>query len=218
MTTKTKTQTTIIDPSRLAPDFENIPGLITAKEFTFWLGLTSDCPCGQIDVAGLHFPRAEEDIVINEAGKQVRVPKHGTLNNTVTKYHFDELIKVLPRLVIRFNKVVESDGVGENIGDPVQRAKGRLIKIPSESMIAGASEHGRQLKPYIKQPGDRPATDFMYFNHCPERVRGLKYQTISEVGLEWPEATEEIKTTSTNKITDGSTNRNRNTDPVAKRS
>ena len=218
MTTKTKTQTTIIDPSRLAPDFENIPGLITAKEFTFWLGLTSDCPCGQIDVAGLHFPRAEEDIVLNEAGKQVRVPKHGTLNNTVTKHHFDELIKVLPRLVIRFNKVIESDGVGENIGDPVQRAKGRLIKIPSESMIAGASEHGRQLKPYIKQPGDRPATDFMYFSHCPERVRGIKYQTISEVGLEWPEATKEIKTTSTNKITDGSTNRNRNSNPVAKRS
>ena len=69
MTTKLKTQTTSIDPSRLAPDFDNIPGPLTAKEFTFWLGLTSDCPCGQIDVAGLHFPRAEEDIVINEVSK-----------------------------------------------------------------------------------------------------------------------------------------------------
>ena len=191
MNTITKNKTTSVDPSRLAPDFDNIPGELIAEEYSFWLGVTADCPRGQIDVAGLHFPKKEEEIVINDAGKQVRVPQHGALNFTVTKYHFDELVKNLSRLVIRPNKIRNSDETGENIGDPVQRAKGQLIKIPDEKMIAGAADSGRRLKPYVKQPGDRPATEFMYFLHAPDKVRGNKYQTISEVGLEWPGAIEE---------------------------
>ena len=130
MTTKSKTKTTTVDPSRLAPDFDNIPGELIAEEYSFWF-------------------------------------------------------------VIRPNKIRNSDETGENIGDPVQRAKGQLIKIPDEKMIAGAADSGRRLKPYVKQPGDRPATEFMYFLHAPDKVRGNKYQTISEVGLEWPGAIEE---------------------------
>tara|TARA_R110000824_G_scaffold142670_1_gene309921 strand:+ start:73 stop:708 length:636 start_codon:yes stop_codon:yes gene_type:complete len=190
MTTITNNKITTVDPSRLAPDFDNIPGELIAEEHSFWLGVTADCPRGQIDVAGLHFPKKEEEIVINDAGKQVRVPQHGAINFTVTKYHFDELVKLLSRLVIRPSKVRKNDETGENIGDPVQNSKGQLIKIPDEKMIAGASESGRRLKPYVKQPGDRPATEFMYFTHAPDKVRGAKYQTISEVGLEWPVAIE----------------------------
>jgi hypothetical protein len=192
MTTQTKTKTTSVDPSLLAPDFDNLPGELIAEEYTFWLGVTSDCPRGQIDVAGLHFSKSEEEIVINDAGKQVRVPKHGTLNMTVTKHHFEELLKVLPRLVIRPSKAVTQDGSGENTGDPVQRAKGKLIKIPDDKMIAGVAESGRRLKPYVRRPGDRPATEFMYFMHAPEGVRGLNYQTIAEAGLEWPAVIQEV--------------------------
>lgn len=189
--TKTK-KTTKVDPSVLAPDFANIPGDLITEEHTFWLGVTPDCPRGQIDVAGLHFPRSTERIIFNEAGKQVRVPEHGTLNKFVSKYHFEELCRVLPRLVIRPSKQVHQDGSGENIGDPIQRSKGRLIKIPDDKMIAGAADHGRKLKPYVKQPGDRPATEFMYFVHCPNGIRGHDYQTIAEDGLEWPEELEAI--------------------------
>ena len=46
----TITKTTTVDPSRLAPDFDNIPGELIAEEFPFWLGVTADCPRGQIDV------------------------------------------------------------------------------------------------------------------------------------------------------------------------
>ena len=193
--TNTKTtfkRSTKIDPSRLAPDFDNIPGELVAEEYPFWLGVTADCPRGQIDVAGLHFPKKEESIVINDAGKQVRVPEHGTLNFTITKHHFEELIRLLPRLVIRPHKQIASDNSGENTGDPVQRSKGKLIKIPDDAMIAGASESGRRLKPYVKQPGDRPATEFMYFTYAPDKVRGTSYQTIAEAGLEWPAELEAI--------------------------
>jgi len=186
MTTATETKTTHVDPTKLAPDFENIPGELMASEYTFWLGVTPDCPRGQIDVAGLHFPKSEERILINDAGKQVRVPEHGAINMTVTKHHFEELVRLLPRLVIRPSKVVKQDGSGENIGDPVQRAKGRLIKIPDEKMLAGASDSGRRLKPFVKQPGDRPATEFMYFIHAPTGKREHEYQTIADAGLEWP--------------------------------
>lgn len=190
---KTLTKTTKVSASRLAPDFNNIPGDLNLAEHTFWLGVTADCPCGQIDVAGLHFPKSEEKIVVNDAGKQVRVPVIGAINKTVTRFHFEELVKVLPRLVIRPTNQVLQDGSGVNIKDPIERAKGRLIKIPDEKMIAGASEHGRRLQPYTKQPGDRPATEFMFFVHAPRGVRGTEYQTIAELGLEWPEELKAIE-------------------------
>lgn len=191
MKTDTK-QTTKVDPSTLAPDFDNIPGELLADEHTFWLGVTADCPRGQIDVAGLHFPKSEEQIITNDAGNQVRVPKHGAVNRMVTRHHFEELVKVLPRLVIRPMSVVHEDGSGENTKDPVQRAKGRLIKIPDEKAILGASTHGRRLKPYVQQPGDRPATEFMYFVHAPDGHRGNTIQTIAELGLEWPAVLQEV--------------------------
>ena len=184
---KTLTNTTKVPASQLAPDFNNIPGELELTEHTFWLGVTADCPRGQIDVAGLHFPKAEEQIVINAAGKQVRVPVIGAINKTVTRLHFEELVKVLSRLVIRPTKPVLQDGTGVNTGDPIERAKGRLIKIPDAKMIAGATASGRRLDPYVKQPGDRPATEFMFFVHAPKGVRGTEYQTIAEAGLEWPE-------------------------------
>ena len=196
MTNTAELKTTKVDPARLAPDFDNLPDEFIAEEHTFWLGVTSNCPCGQIDVAGLHFPRSEERLTKNEADQQVRVPEHGTINATVTKHHFTELMKVLPRLVIRPSKVLhEERGTGENTKDPAQRIKGKLIKIPDAKMLAGALEGGRKLKPYVQQPGDRPATEFMYFIHAPNGQRGHESERlpISEVGLEWPAELQEFE-------------------------
>ena len=55
-------------------------------------------------------------------------------------------------------------------------------------MLAGIAESGGRstLKKYVKRPGDRPAIEFMYFIYAPNNVRGLEYQTIADVGLEWP--------------------------------
>lgn len=187
MTTETPTKTTKVDPSNLVPDFENIPGEAVADEHTFWLGVTTDFPQGQIDVAGLHFSKHEEQIVTNPAGDQVRNPVFGSINRGVTKHHFKELVKVLPRLVVRFTKPVEQDSTGKNIGDPVSQAKGHLIKIPNEAMMVGAETHGRKLKPYVQRPGDRPASEFMYFAYAPNGARGAEVpKTIAEIGLEWP--------------------------------
>ena len=180
MSTKEQTTQTVapakVNPSALAPDFENISGELVADEHPFWLGVTADYPRGQIDVAGLHFPKNEESIIINDAGKQVRVPKIGTVNKTITRHNFDELVRLLPRLVVRVERVATED----------QRAKGHLIKIPDAKAKADASESGRVLKPYVKRPGDRPATEFMYFVHAPSGRRGHEFQTISEAGIEWP--------------------------------
>jgi len=191
------TKTTTIDPSEFTPDFDNIPGDFTAVEFPFWLGVTADCPRHSIDVAGLHFPAANERIVKNETtGKQVRVPEHGTLNFTVTRQHVEALRRDLKRFVVRFrdHPAVTNDGTGENIGDPVERARrGKLIKIPTQEQIdASVKSGGRAFKPYIKQPGDRPAADYMYFIHVPDRVRGREIRTISETGIVWPEELAEI--------------------------
>ena len=185
--TTTEKNTTKVAAADLAPDFDNIPGDLVADEYVFWMGVTPDCPRGQIDVAGMSFPRGTERIHIDDVtGRQTRIPESGTLNKFVTRVHFEKLCEVLPRLVIRPSKVINEDGSGENIGDPIQRSKGKLIKIPDEAAIAGARENGRKLKPYVKQKGDRPATEFMYFVYAPNGVRGASYQTIAEAGLEWP--------------------------------
>ena len=186
--------TTLVNPTTLAPDWDNLPGEIVAEEYPFWIGVTADCPRGQIDVAGLHFPKVEEEITTNHTGQQVRVPKVGTVNKTVTKRHFLALVKVLPRLVIRQSHAVEepTDGSGKNIGDPAERAKGRLIKIPTEDQILGIDGQ-RKLAPYVKQPGDRPASEFMFFTYAPDGLHGSQIRTIAEAGLEWPEEIEELE-------------------------
>ena len=178
---KKSNQTTKVDAASLRPDFDNYEGLAVAEDFPFWLGLTSDCPVNQIDVAGMHFPKAEESIVIN---------------NEVSREHFNALCEVLPRLVIRFTdkepEVVE-DGSGVNTGDAIKRArKGYLIKVPTEKTMENALEAGQKRKPYVRRPGDKPAMDYMYFQHVADKHRGNVYQTISEAGLEWPAELEEI--------------------------
>jgi hypothetical protein len=184
---KTKLVTSV-SPAKLAPNFDELPDEIVSVEETFWMGLTADCPLGQIDVAGLHFPKKEESIVINDAGKQVRVPEIGGLDKTVTIHNFQALMEVLPRLVMRMGKEVhEERGTGENTKHRARGVRGKLIKIPTKEMIAESVDGvGRQLKPYVRRPGDVPATDFMFFHHAPNGVRGHEFPTISEVGLTWP--------------------------------
>lgn len=195
MTTKSKPKPTKVDPSRLAPDFNKIEGDLEAKPFTFWLGLTADCPRGQIDVAGLHFPRVEEEIRTNDAGQQSRVQESGTINKTVNRHNFDELVRLLPRLVIRMTKVVTEASAGRNTGDPIERSKGYLVKIPDTKAFTDAAGSGRRtLKPYVKRPGDRPATEFMYFMHAPNGKREHEFQTIAVAGLEWPAEIKEPET------------------------
>jgi len=180
----TKTNPHKIDPAALAPDFDNLPEEHVGKRGTFWMGLTKDCPLGQIDVAGLHFPGYNEVIGTDNAGRQTRHGVIGALNSEVTRTHFDELVKVMPRLVVRFERLPKS--ALEQPEDDKVRRRALLIKIPDEAMIAGATAHGRTLKPYRRMEGDRPASEFMFFHHAPLGVRGLEYQTIAEVGLEWP--------------------------------
>lgn len=189
-----KTTPNKITPGALAPDFDNLPGEIIATEKTFWLGVTDDCPRGQIDIAGLHFPKMEEDIRVDKrTGKQTRVAVQGTINATVTKLHFDALVDLLPRLVIRQGRNAPERTGGEDIGDPIQQAKGRIVKIPDAKMMVGAEGPGRRLAPYVKQPGDRPATEFMFFIHAPDGHRGHSPKTISETGIEWPEDVVPVK-------------------------
>ena len=178
-------------PEDLLPDFDNIPGEFRATFHTFWIGLTPDCPRGQIDVAGLTFVKATEKITTDHVGKQVRVPSPGYLDHEVTKEKFERLAEELRRMVIRPRHQINHDGAGENTRDPVQRFHGKLLKIPNEQTAAAMRENGRNVTPYVKQPGDRPAADFMYCVHVPEgQTRPAEYVTISEAGLEWPEAAE----------------------------
>jgi hypothetical protein len=181
-----------VEAAALLPDFDNLPGDLQATYEAFHLGLTHDCPLGQIDVAGLHFPGYNEVIETNNAGQQVRTPGTGTVNRVVTRQHFDALVEVLPRLVIRFTSPrTDEPGTGQNVGDPVSRRKGYLIKIPDERMIAGATAHGRQLKPYVKQEGDEPAAKFMFFLHAPDGLRHQRFVSIADNGLDWPSREEE---------------------------
>lgn len=200
-----KAETTHVDPSKLQADFDSYEGLAVMEEHPFWMGLTADCPINQIDVGGLHFPKMEEEIVINNAGKQVRVPVVGALNYHVTRENFDALIEVLPRIVIRFTEpeIEEDENAmgpdGQNTGQPRRVRRGYLVKIPTKEQIEANEKdirdnggRGRRLRRYVRQPSDRPASEFMFFQHVADKRRGHNYQTIAEEGLNWPEVLEEI--------------------------
>lgn len=176
-----------IDPSKLAPDFDNLPGEVVSTETCFWLGITEDIGIGQIDKAGLHFPYYNEAIETNNAGDPMRTPQVGCINRTVNRHKFDALCEILPRLVIRFEPDREVQ-IKPGVTRTVRRAK--LLTIPTEAQIAGATTNGQRLRPYVKQPGDRPASEFLFFHHAPTGHRGPRgsQRPISETGLEWPES------------------------------
>lgn len=176
---------------KLVPDFDKLPHGVNAGMW-YWVGVLNDAPKGQIDVAGVDFPKMEEIVSKGPDGKTQRAPVAGGLRQ-LTKDKVEAICEALPRTIIRFySGAKEEAGTGQNMGDDYVRPRsGQLITIPSEKQMTEMRENGKSWSPYSKHKNDEPAACYMYAQLCDDQqnpVRGsVLPDTLDKTGLSYPE-------------------------------
>lgn len=166
-------------------------------EYRYWVGVSPTCPVEFIDLAGINFPKVNEQLVPDpmRTGKKKRAPKVGALV-WLTEAKIKLMQDRLPRTVIRFldgKSVKEEAGTGENIGDVAERPRrGQIITIPTDAEVAERRAKGKPTRAYTPDPArDVPASRFMFAQLCPNQKhpeRGEFYPDPLEVsGLSWPD-------------------------------
>lgn len=184
----------------LVPDFSPKGSLGVLAEYSFWVGVMPSCPVEGIALAGIQFPKINENIIpaTNRSGRTERVPVIGAIVQ-LTEVKIKMMCNRLPRLVIRFKNepaVREEPGTGLNLGDVhLQGRKGRIITIPTKEEVADRQKRGRATKHYTPDTRDEPAARYMFCVLCKNQdhpERGDTYPgSIEDLGLEWPDTIEE---------------------------
>lgn len=203
---KKKAPGTHVGGASLVPDVDVTRRPIGVEsEYLYWVGLIASCPVDFVDIAGINFPKANEDLVPDRMrpGKLQRVPKFGTIV-PLTQRKMKMLVERLPRTVLRIYEDVdqtgaqEEPGTGKNVGkDPhVRPRRGQLITIPSPDEIEAFKKNARSFTTYRPQPIDRPIADFLYAQLCEDQEEGNRGErfpdVLSETGLVWPEEIEDL--------------------------
>lgn len=185
----------------LVPDFD-APLSGSLSEYVYWVGVTPSCPVEHIDLAGINFPKLNENIIPDpsRAGRTQRIPVIGSLVN-LTEDKIRLMRDRLPRSIIRFSDnqeakgVQEEPGTGQNLGDlHLQPRKGFLIRIPTDEYVKERQAAGRATRHYVRKKGDEPVARYMFAVLCADQnnpARGEYYPEVLEnTGLEWPEEME----------------------------
>lgn len=173
-----------------------------SRTYQYWVGVSPTCPVEFIDLAGINFPKVNEQLVPDpmRTGKKKRAPKVGAI------VRLDESkIKLMrgrmARTIIRFlddQGVQDEPGTGENIGDvAVRPRRGQVLTIPTEEEIQERRRQGKPTRAYTPNPKrDVPASRFMFAQLCPNQdhpERGEFYPDPLEVtGLSWPDSLDDI--------------------------
>ena len=178
----------------LVPDLSKFARGIE-KEYFYWVGVLPSCPVEYIDLAGINFPKINENIIpaSDRTGGTQRVPVIGSIT-LLTEKRLELMREVLPRTVIRFFEapgVQEEPGTGQNLGDlHVRPRKGHRITIPTDKEIEIRRKQGRPARLYVPGPHDEPAARYMFAQLCKDQEhpeRGDHYpDTLDITGLEWP--------------------------------
>lgn len=152
--------------AHLAPPIEPGPQV---SLYWFHVGLLPNVPRGQIDIAGVHFPKYQEDVRIDpENGKTIRTKKRGAVV-PLSQHQLDELEKRLPKLFLRtFRSGVRIDG--QNTGETSPRYGAKLMKEKSieehEREQASNREAGMIVnhvyRPIIFEKGDKRVAEVLY--------------------------------------------------------
>jgi hypothetical protein len=177
-----------IPGKQFVPDLDALRGKEGVSErFTFWCGLTDNCPVNQIDVAGVGFVKTVDKVINDRAsGTTNRVPQPGGLIR-IDKKQFNRLCEALPRIIIRFKRQPEVRSTG-NTGDPEVRAKkGHLVTIPADETVQALEKNGLPVRNYSREPGDEPAARYMYCEYREDGKRGHEAGTIEEIGIPVPD-------------------------------
>lgn len=192
------TSKTKIAGSALVPSKRSVTGRV--RQYRYWVGVTPSCPVEAIDLAGINFPKVNENIVDDplRTGEKRRVPVIGSIV-FLTEDKIRRMRERLPRTVIRFlddKGQRDEPGTGENVGDNhVRPRRGQLITIPSAEEIQARRAANRPAREYVEHPNDVPAARFMFAVLCEDQERGSRgdyYPDVLEnTGLEWPDEIED---------------------------
>lgn len=189
ITTRTK-----VEGSALVPDLSKRAASV-ARRFWYWIGVTPESPCDQIQVVGVGFCKVTEDVSIVN-GKTRRLPVIGQLVQ-LGEGEIKRLRERLPRTVMRMlpdkdgAEVREEPGTGLNLGDAfIRKRRGHLITIPREEDAKAIEAQGRSAHRYEQGPYDQPAARYMFAQLCEDQENprvGTAYpETLETTGLEWP--------------------------------
>lgn len=176
--------------AHLAPSAETLATRDEQRRW-FWIGVTADCVCDNVDLGGENFPKLNEEIrVSGPAGEKVRIPVIGAVVQ-LTPAKLALMERALQRTVIRYHGGEEPNPRGAEDTKPKPRRRtGQLVRIPSAAELKAASERGYPMKPYVAQRGDEPVAKYLFCIPCAgnEPVRGLNYPPpLLQTGLTWPE-------------------------------
>lgn len=165
----------------------------SAKAYRYWVGLTKECPLGDIS-CGVSFPKTNEDLIQKEGESRTqRVSRVGAITQIdAARLHLIQ--EKLPRLVIRFRKHLGSGSFtpGKPTGDaPVETRYGELVEIPTAAEVATARASNGPTNEYVYREGDRPAAEFMFMQLCADQESGEQGyrvpETVNKTGIVWPE-------------------------------
>lgn len=177
----------------LVPDLSrSAPGV--TREVFYWVGVFPACPVENLTVAGIAFPKVNEDLRPQPGTNELqRVPHIGGITS-LTADKIDTLRERLPRLVLRFRDPNPGDEpmAGSGLQDRQRRARrGQPIHIPTAAAIEAARKAGRTLPRYVASPNDEPAARYMFAVPCEDqeqpRPGGVYPPSLEETGLDWPE-------------------------------
>lgn len=168
-----------------------------SRSYKYWVGVTPNCPVQYITMAGICFPKINENLVDDPMGGTIkrRIPVVGAIV-TLNEVQMRRLLKKLPLTVVRFTDAdsgtQEEPGTGKNIGDVHQQPRrGQLITIPTKDEIDQRIATNKATREYTPQPNDVPAARFMFAQLCGDQERGSRGdfypETLETAGLEWPD-------------------------------
>jgi hypothetical protein len=176
----------------LAANLEaHAPGVIV--ETAYWIGAFPAC-CGEgLDVAGINFPKINEEIRkgIGSGNNTERIPRIGAIAR-LSQQKVDEIREKLPQCVIRFKEPETATHQTDALDYTQPRRNGQPIRIPTEAQIKAARKVGRNLPPYVRRPFDEPAARFLFAVPCTDQnnpTRGEAYpESLEDIDIEWPKA------------------------------
>lgn len=167
-----------------------------SRSYKYWVGVTPSCPREHIDLAGVNFPKVNENLVSDpmRTGNKRRVPVIGAIVD-IDAHRIQIMRDKLKRTVIRFlddGGQVEEPGTGQNVGDNhVRPRRGQIITIPTAEEIKQRRERGKPTNEYRPHPNDVPAARYMFAQICEDQERGSRGEyypeTLEKTGLWWPD-------------------------------
>ena len=188
---------THFDASDLVPDLEQQrDSLGVSRSYKYWVGVTPSCPHEHVDLAGINFPKVNENLVDDpmRTGNKRRVPVIGAIVD-IDEHTILRMRDRLKRTVIRFlddNGQSEEPGTGLNIGDNHKRPRrGQLITIPTAEETANRIARNKPARTYPPRAGDVPAARYMFAQICDDQQNGSRGEyypeTLETTGLSWPD-------------------------------